>query len=442
VGGIPVTSVIVRSSVNINAGGRTKLATIVHGTLLLVCVTFLPHWLNRIPLSCLAGILLVTGIKLASPAMFRQMWVQGRAQFLPFIATVVAIVLTDLLVGVLIGMAISVGFILHSNLRRPLRVSRERHLQMDVLRIELANQVSFLNRATLKLRLDEVPRGEHVLLDARQTDYLDPDILGLIHDYVTETAPARGIHLHLLGFEGRFPLPDHVPDFDTSNPDLQRQLTPQQVLQILKEGNDRFRFGHRLNRDFGNEVRNTAQGQFPLAVILSCIDSRTPAELIFDLGVGDVFCVRIAGNVAREKVLASLEYACAVAGTKLIVVLGHTRCGAVTTAVDLYHSRCNASEATGCEHLNVIVEEIQKSIDESLSAADFRDQGAYVDEVARRNVLRTMEVLTQRSSTLQRLVRDGRIAVVGAMYDVVSGRVDFLNEAQTADEETTLQLVG
>lgn len=147
IGGIPVTSVIVRSSVNINAGGQTKLATIVHGLLLLVSVMFLPAWLNLIPLSCLAAILLVTGLKLASPAAMRQMWDEGHYQFAPFVLTVVSIVLTDLLIGVAIGLAISLTFILSSNLRRPLRSIVERHLGGEVLHIELANQVSFLNRA-------------------------------------------------------------------------------------------------------------------------------------------------------------------------------------------------------------------------------------------------------------------------------------------------------
>ncbi len=429
IGAFPMSSVIVRSSVNINAGGRTKLSAITHGVLLLFCVALLPAALNRIPVSCLAGILLVTGTKLASPEHFKQMWDQGRTQFLPFLATVIAIVLTDLLTGVLIGLGVAIAFILHSSYRQPLRCVREHHLQGDLLRIELANQVSFLNRAALKQRLDEVPRGDHVLLDARQTNYLDPDILDLIDDFLTQTAPARGVEVYLTGFDGRYGLPDHMPDIDNSNPDLQRQLTPAQVLKILKDGNERFRTGNRLYRDLGREVRSTARGQFPLAAVLSCIDSRSPAELIFDLGLGDIFSVRIAGNVPSENVLASLEYSCAVAGTKLILVLGHTRCGAVTAAVDLYRSRQKACEVTGCDHLDSLVTEIQKAIDDKhLNVEYFKDKSSCVDEVARRNVLRTMATLRQRSGTLARLVDEGRIVIVGGMYDVSSGEVDIFNE--------------
>ena len=159
IGGIPITSVIIRSSVNISAGGQTKIAAIFHGLLMLVCVMFLPLWLNQIPLSCLAAILLVTGIKLASPSLFKKMRNEGWHQFIPFVVTVVSIVLTDLLIGILIGLAISISFILHSNMRRPIRRIIEKHLGGDVLHIELANQVSFLNRAALQKALDAVPHG-------------------------------------------------------------------------------------------------------------------------------------------------------------------------------------------------------------------------------------------------------------------------------------------
>ena len=363
IGGLPITSVIVRSSVNINAGGKTKLAAIIHGVLLLVSVAFLPMWLNLIPLSCLAAILLVTGIKLASPALVKQMWNEGRYQFIPFAATVVAIVLTDLLIGVLIGLAISIGFILNSNMRRPMRRFIEKHLGGDVLHIELANQVSFLNRAALSSVLAEVPRGGHVLLDAQNTDYIDPDVLDLIRDFKEVSGPARGVEVSLVGFRSEYQLDDQIQYVDYSTRDLQDSLTPPQVLHILKDGHERFRTGRRLTRDLGRQVRATAEGQHPLAVVLSCIDSRTPAELIFDLGVGDIFSVRIAGNVTSRKVLASVEYGCAVAGAKLILVMGHTRCGAVTAAVNLIGDVRTAAEATGCQHLDHIVNDIQQSTD-------------------------------------------------------------------------------
>lgn len=430
-GGLPVTSVIVRSSVNIGAKAETKLSTIFHGVLLLMSVALLPGWLNMIPLSCLAAILLVTGFKLASPALVKRMWSAGWSQFAPFAVTVLAIVLTDLLVGVLIGMLVAIGFILHSNFRRPLRTIVEKHLGGDVVHIELADQVSFLNRAALSSGLDKVPNGGHVLLDARTTDYIDPDVLQMIHEYKDITAPARRVELSLIGFHGRYgQLKDRTQYVDYSTRELQDAASPEQVLQILKDGHERFRTGKRLTRDLARQVDATAEGQHPLAAVLSCIDSRTPAELIFDLGMGDIFSVRVAGNVAGSKVLGSIEYACAVAGAKLILVMGHTRCGAVTSAVQFKESEADPDQATGCQHIGDITRDIEESIDverlRGFQELSKSEQEAVVNDVARRNVARVAQSLRTRSKALDDLARDGRIAIVGAVYDVVTGDMEFL----------------
>jgi carbonic anhydrase/SulP family sulfate permease len=420
----------VLASWNINAGAKTKLATIAHGALLLVSVVFLPAWLNFIPLSCLAAILLVTGAKLASPALVKRMWDEGRHQFVPFATTVVSIVLTDLLIGVLFGMAVSIGFILRSNVRRPLRRVVEKHLGGEVIHIELANQVSFLNRAALSRALDQVPRGGHVLLDAHHTDYIDPDLLSLIRDFKEHTAPARGVEVSQLGFRRRYHLWDETRYVDYSTRELQGTLTPQQVLQLLKDGHERCRTGHRLTRDYSRQLTTTARGQHPLAVVLSCIDSRTPAELIFDLGMGDIFSVRIAGNVASRKVLGSVEYGCAVAGAKLVLVMGHTRCGAVSAAVDLACSSGTVAEVTGCAHLEHIVREIQQLTDplecQGVQQLPPAEKRAFVNALARRNVARVVERILAESQALSSLARDGRIAIVGAMYDVATGDIQYL----------------
>jgi len=439
-GGIPLTSVIIRSSVNINAGAQTKVSAMFHGILLLVCVVALPTYLNLIPLSCLAAILLATGMKLASPALVRQMWNDGRYQFVPFIVTVVAIVLTDLLVGIVIGLAISVGFILNSNLRRPIRRFVEKQLGGDVLHIVLGDQVSFLNRAALGKVLDGVPRGGQVLLDAQATDYIDPDVLDLIREFRTQTAPTRGVTVSLTGFRDKYHLHDEIQYVDHSTRGLQQAVTPAQVLDILKAGHDRFRNGKRLTRDLSRQVMATGQGQHPLAVVLSCIDSRSPAELIFDLGVGDIFSVRVAGNITSRKVLGSMEYGCAVAGAKLILVMGHTRCGAVSTAVMLACSTEPVAQATGCQHVEHILSDIQESIDPAkcrrLEHLPAPEREAFVNEVATANVQRMVEQILVQSDTIRNLVEEGRIAVVGAMYDVTTGDMVFLNDlkASTASE--------
>lgn len=435
IGGIPVTSVIVRSSVNINAGAQTKLATIVHGVLLLLSVVLLPTYLNMIPLSCLAAILFVTGMKLASPKLIQQMWNEGRYQFAPFALTVISIVLTDLLIGISIGLAISLAFILTSNVRRPLRSIVERHLGGEVLHIELANQVSFLNRAALDQVFNSLRQGGHILLDAQNTVYIDPDILSMIRDFKDKTAPVRGVQVSLRGFRDKFELQNEIQYVDYSTRDLQDLLTSAQVLQILKEGNERFRTGKRLTRDLGRQLLASAAGQHPLAVILSCIDSRTPAELIFDLGLGDIFSIRIAGNVISEKILGSMEYGCAIAGAKLIVVVGHTQCGAVTAAVQFAGSPVSAEQATGCQHLEPIIHDIQQTLtpEEHLDWKQRPEQEKtdFVNEVARRNVKHMVERIQRESQTIRRLVQEGRIAVVGAVYDIETGEIDFFANGAT-----------
>lgn len=434
-GGLPVTSVIVRSSVNVSAGAETKLSTILHGVLLFVSVLFLPEWLNLIPLSCLAAILIVTGFKLTSPRLIRQMWSGGVYQFAPFAITVVAIVLTDLLIGVMIGLIVALGFILSSNFRRPLRKLVERHLRGEVIHIELADQVSFLNRAALSRELDAVPRGGHIMLDASTTDYIDPDILDLIHDFAERSGPARGIEVSLVGFQDRYNLKDRTQYVDYSTRELQDALTPEEVLRILKEGNERFRTGKRLKRDLVRQVSATADAQHPLAVVVSCIDSRTPAELIFDLGMGDIFSVRVAGNIAGTKVLGSVEYGCAVAGAKLILVVGHTRCGAVTSAVQFKATRTNAVEVTGSQNIEHILSDIAEAIRpgslEGFNELNKTEQEALINDVACRNIQRTMRTIRENSETLDRLVREGRIAIEGALYDVASGDMKFLGQDGT-----------
>jgi carbonic anhydrase len=445
-GGLPTTAVIVRGSVNINAGAVTKRSAIVHGGLLLVSVATLPTWLNLIPLSSLAAILLVTGIKLASPDLLLAMWRQGRYQFAPFIATVVAIVLTDLLTGVLIGLAVSVAFILYSNFRRPLKRYIERQVGGDVVHIELANQVSFLNRGVLSEALDRIPRNGQVLLDARRTDYIDPDVLDLIRDYKERTAPVRNIQVSLLGFRSKYQLEDQIEYIDSPTREIQSRVTPAQVLQILREGHERFRTGRRLTRHYERQVLATSTGQHPLAVVLSCIDSRAPAEILFDLGVGDVFSVRIAGNTISPKVLGSIEYGCAVAGAKLVLVMGHTRCGAITTAVRTACTTESIAQITGCQHVEHILQDIQESIDETIcrriDELSPEEQQAFIDIVARDNVTRIVHAIPQQSETLARLCRDGRIAIVGTLYDVVSGTFTYWEGDDFADRPEELVTPG
>jgi carbonic anhydrase len=344
-----------------------------------------------------------------------------------------AIVLTDLLIGVVIGLAISISFILYSNLRRPIRKIVEHHISGDVLRIELASQVSFLNRAALEKVLMAVPAGGNVLLDARNTVFMDPDATYFIHDFVKNVAPAHGVHVSLVGFRDSYVLDDRVLYVDYCSRELQETMTPHQVIEILRDGNERFRTGRQLTRNLYRQLNATSIGQHPLAVVLSCIDSRNPTEIIFDLGLGDIFSTRIAGNTISPKVLGSMEYGCAVAGAKLVLVMGHTRCGAVTEAVNRLTSPI--SNATSmCAHLSDVVADIQRAVDDDirqqLKSADSLEREALIDTVARNNVQLVMDEILERSDILRMLADKGRIAIAGGIYDVSTGNVDIFPHTQ------------
>ena len=431
-GGLPMTSVIVRSGANLNAGAQTKISAIFHGVLLLGCVALLPRWLNQIPLCALAAILIVTGYKLASPKIISQMWKEGKYQFLPFAITVIAIVFTNLLTGILIGLGVSLLFILYSNFRRPIHQVLEKHISGNVMRIELPPQVSFLNRAAMQKSLYAIPTGGSILIDARNADYIDPDILDLLADFKNVTAKAHGVEFKTVGLKEKYSrFDEQVPFADYSSRELQNSIKPREVLDLLKAGHQRFLDGRPLVRDLRRQAGATAAGQFPIAAVLGCIDSRAPVEHIFDLGLGDAFVARIAGNVARDKMIGSLEFACGVAGAKLLMVLGHTSCGAVKASVELKVAGKTAVEATGCDHLDELVGIIQGSIDPS-QLKDFSNwaddkKKAFVDDVARKNVLNTMNYIREKSRILDRLVREDKVMMVGAIYDVKTGKVDFLN---------------
>ena len=195
----------------------------------------------------------------------------------------------------------------------------------------------------------------------------------------------------------------------------QDNITPKIAQTILVEGNDRFTQNLKAPRNLKEQVTQTSEGQYPFAVVLSCIDSRVPAELVFDQGIGDIFSVRVAGNIVNEDVLGSMEYACKVAGSKLLVVLGHTKCGAVTAA-------CNHVELGNITPLLHKIQPAVKVIEATVS--EMNDTA--IEEVSILNVKLSIERIREESSILSELEEDGAIKIVGAIYNVSTGVVNFL----------------
>jgi carbonic anhydrase len=195
------------------------------------------------------------------------------------------------------------------------------------------------------------------------------------------------------------------------------RMTPAQVLEALQRGNERFRTGKMQDHDYLAQKRATIEGQYPAAAILSCVDSRAPAEIILDTGIGDTFNARVAGNIANDDLLGSLEFACAATGAKLIVVMGHTACGAIKGAID------------GVElgHLTGLLDKIKPAVAATTySGARTSKNAEFVDEVAKTNVRRTVAAIRQQSSVLAALEKEGKIMIAGSMYHLKGGAFELL----------------
>ncbi|MGB8191722.1 MAG: carbonic anhydrase family protein [Chitinophagaceae bacterium] len=195
-------------------------------------------------------------------------------------------------------------------------------------------------------------------------------------------------------------------------------LTPFQAYEVLKEGNERFVNNLKINRNLLQQMNETANGQYPFTVALSCMDSRTSVELIFDLGLGEIFSIRIAGNVVNDDILGSMEYACQVVGSKLIVVMGHTRCGAIKGACD----DVKMGNLTG------LLDKIRPAIDKTPAFNEDHNNIIYTEKVAYANVLHSMQEIIDRSSIIRTLYHEGKIGIIGGMYSVENGRVHFIKE--------------
>ena len=201
--------------------------------------------------------------------------------------------------------------------------------------------------------------------------------------------------------------------------DTQALMTPQTSLTALKEGNERFINGNQVTRNLNAQVEDTSSGQYPFATVLHCIDSRVSAEHIFDQGIGDLFSIRIAGNFINEDILGSMEFACKLAGTKVLVVLGHTACGAVKGACD--HARMG--------NLTALINKLEPAVDAVSSPANESERTSanidFVNAVAAKNVEMTMADIREKSPILKEMEANGEIQIVGGMYDIATGKVSF-----------------
>ena len=212
----------------------------------------------------------------------------------------------------------------------------------------------------------------------------------------------------------------------THTKEFQENLTPHQAYEVLEEGNKRFINNLKVNRNLLQQLNDTQHGQYPFAAVLSCMDSRAPVELIFDQGLGDIFSIRIAGNIVNDDIVGSMEYACQVAGSKLLVVLGHTKCGAIKGACD----HVEMGNLTG------LLEKIKPSMEKmGLYQEADNHSTIYSEKVAYANVLHSIEEILERSSILRSLYREGKIGIVGGIYSLENGRVHFIKKMFTEEHK-------
>jgi carbonic anhydrase len=205
---------------------------------------------------------------------------------------------------------------------------------------------------------------------------------------------------------------------DTLTKAQRDKMSPAEIIAVMKKGNDRFRSGVRKNRNYLNEQKASASGQYPAAVLLSCIDSRAPAEVIMDLGIGDIFNCRVAGNVANEDILGSMEFACKLAGAKVVLVMGHTACGAIKGAID----------SADLGNLTGLLDKIKPAVQATNYSGERSSKNySFVDAVARTNVLLMVDNIRKHSPVLAELESKGTIKIAGAMYNLQTAAVDFLS---------------
>lgn len=416
-GGIPVTSLLVRSSLNIQSGNETKLSAILHGFFMLFSVLVLSPILNLIPLATLAAILIVTGYKLAKISIFKDMYQKGWQQFVPFLATILAIVFTDLLIGVVIGLFVSIFYLLRSNFRNPfLKEENKLHIG-EVVKLELPNQVSFLNKSSIKETLWAVPENTKVIIDATYSDYIDNDVLEIIDDYKNVVAPEKNIQLNILGLKEKYQLNDHIQFINVLDKETQQKLVPAEILELLKIGNDRFINGKWTDKYLLHQVNATAMGQNPMAVLVGCIDSRTSPEILFDAGIGDLLTIRIAGNIINPEIIGSLEIAVKKLGAKLIVVKGHSSCGAVALSL------ANVMEY----NMHTVTAKIQKVAVECgcYPKPDNSDDSQIMEKVTKQNAKNSVKEILAQSPYLKSRIDAKEVGIVSAYHDISTGKVYF-----------------
>lgn len=418
VGGIPITSVIVRSSVNINAGAETKLSAIMHGVFLLLSVLFLSNILNLIPLSSLAAILLVIGYKLASWDVVSAMYRKGWNQFIPFIVTIIAIIYTDLLVGIFIGTLVSIFFLLRSNYHNAFFVENTRILKGETIRLELSNEVSFFNKASIKNTLWNVPDNSTVIIDATFASYIDNDVLEIFEDFQNTFAGEHNIALSIIGLKEKYDLGKDLEFVKGEIQEIKEKSTPKEIFEFLIDGNQRYVDGKLVSRRLRNKELMDFINSPPLAAVVNCIDMREPLNVLMNTGIGDLIPIRTAGNLADDHVIKSLEVACKKQGAKFILFIGNSSNKIYAEALKDYE---NGKDSYLVPLISEAVEANQISFSSSGPDGTMED----ADVITKWSLKESLNRVISESPFLAKEIAEGRIGMATAFFNRTNGNIGF-----------------
>ncbi|WP_286761099.1 bifunctional SulP family inorganic anion transporter/carbonic anhydrase [Salegentibacter sp. UBA1130] len=417
VGGIPLTSVIVRSSVNINAGAETKLSTILHGIFLLLSVLFLSSILNLIPLSSLAVILLVVGYKLASWDVISTMYKKGWNQFIPFVVTVVAIILTDLLIGIFIGSLVSIFFLLRSNYHNAFFIENTKIFKGETIRLELSNEVSFFNKASIKNSLWNVPQNSNVIIDATFSSYIDHDILEIFEDFKTTFAEENNINVSIIGLKDKYSAGKELDFVREDIEESKERSTPQEILDYLKEGNSRYVDGKLVSRRLRNKELMDFINSPPLATVVNCIDLREPLNVMMNTGIGDLIPIRAAGNLVDSHIIKSIEIACKQQGSRFILLMGNS-------SNKIYLEALNEYMKNGYQNPDSLIAEALKA-KQIPAKFEEKDLYTYADLITRWSVKESQKRIIKENPYLRERILQGKLGLATAFFNRENGKIEF-----------------
>ncbi|MEX0966916.1 MAG: SulP family inorganic anion transporter [Bacteroidia bacterium] len=418
IGGIPITSVIVRSSVNIAAGAETRLSTILHGTLLLASVLAISPVINLIPLASLAAILLVVGYKLASISIFRSMFLKGWDQFIPFVVTTIGILVTDVLIGVMIGTAVSIFYLLRGNFYNPFYIESSKSKKGEAIRLELSNEVSFLNKPAIKKTLWGLPKNSRVIIDATFSTYVEQDIIEILHDFENTFAPENNIQVVITGLKESYGSNKNKNLIKTPLPEKKELHTPQDILNYMIEGNQLYVDGKLVSRRYRNKELIDFIKEAPLATVVNSIDMREPLNMLLNTGIGDLIPLRTAGNLVSAYSIYSAEIACRKQGAKLILLMGNSGNSFIQEALENYRAGKES-------YLHPLLSPALDSGAFSKEKLEKEDLNTLADEITLWNLNESKIRIVEGSPYIREQVAKGNIGLCSAFFVRKTGKIKF-----------------